>query len=256
MNIPIEKNQRGNKPRSMRYSENTNIAPTAPKGGESGSGVSFRLRRRSTALGLLNRGLASWYPGSSDDVVWKDEDEQLEFDQKMEVLLKNTHVFEKFKDRVAASEAFSNPMAARMVLEEFLQKDLLLVGKQGLIHRHSALIKHLVLTQRAPGGDTSSASSVSSSSSSSSSSKFLLRKPSMEKNSRHSTAETTKSDSFTAAESSESTFFDDCSNSPTWSPFSDKKTVTFSGMPVLSSTLHVPMLKDEMGGQVFDSFVN
>mmetsp|Transcript_7892 Transcript_7892/g.15053 ORF Transcript_7892/g.15053 Transcript_7892/m.15053 type:complete len:259 (-) Transcript_7892:137-913(-) len=241
----------------MRYLDDTNLSVSAPTAGESsllGGGVSFRLRRRSTALGLLNRGLANWYPGSSEDVVLKDEDEQLEFDRQMEVLMKNPHVFAIFKDRVAASESYSNPMAARMVLEEFLQKDLLFVGKQGVIHRHSNLIKHLALTQRSHGGNTSSGSSVSSSPSSR---KLPFRKPTTEKDLRESVvAETTKCDSFTVMESSDSSFSEDFHNSPKWSPGSGKNTVTFSGMPLVSPTLQVPMFDNETDEQVFESFVN
>ena len=255
MNRSIEKRQQGSTAEHMRYLEDTNIAPSAPTGGESslGSGVSFRVRRRTTALGLLNRGLANWYPGTSDDLLGKDEDEQVDFNRKMDVLMKNSHVFEKFKDRVAASESFSNPMAARMVLEEFMQKDLLFVGKQGVIYRHSELIKHLVLTQRSPGGN---APFVSSASSSSSPNKMPFQKSSEETNLRQSVAETTQCDSLTATESSDSSFSEDFSNSPPWSPASGEKTLTFSGMPIVSPTLQVPMLQEDMDEQVFETFVN
>lgn len=252
----IEKKQRqGSTVEQMRYLDDANIAPTAPSGEEAsyGSGVSFHLRRRSTALGLLNRGLANWYPGGSEALVLKDEDQQLDFDRQMEVLMTNSHVFAVFKDRVAASESFSNPMAARMVLEDFLQKDLLFVGKQGVIHRHSELIKHLALTQRSHVGNASSDSSVSPFPSTN---KLPIRKPSKEKHMRESTVETTKSDSFTSTEASESSFSEDSNTSPAWSPKAGKKTVMFTGMPSVSPTLEVPMLDNEMDGQFFESFAN
>ena len=226
-------------------------------------GSSFRLRQRPTALDLLiNRGLSNWYPGSADyELVWKDEDEQIAFEQKMHVLLKNSHVFQQFKDRVAESESFANPMAARLVLEEFLEQELLFVGKRGVIHRHSELIKHLALTQRSPVASSSTTHG-----------KMSLRKPAVEKNihqsslteSSSSIADIVKSDSVTAEELSDSSSSEEFTNSPFWSsPLSGKAktTVTFSGMTKVPDSLSVPELegkvKDNVETVIFEgSFVN
>lgn len=233
--IPIEKNSKVSCANSMRFLEDSNIAPSAPKGGDgSGNGVSFRLRRRSTALGILNRGLANLYNGTSESMLWKDEDEQTDYELKMAVLLKNPHVFDQFKKRVAASEAFANPMAARLVLEDFLQKELMFVGKQGVIHRHSKLIKHLVLTQRSPVGSNTAAPFSWSTSS--------VQGSILDEKTRQSSARIIKCDSSTADESSGSSFSGDLSNSPTWSPDSGIRMATFSCMKDVSGALQVPNL--------------
>ena len=226
--------------KDMRRLEESNIAAAAPAGiGDcANKGISFRFRQRPTALELLNRGLSNWYPGTAEQLVWKAEEEQIEFERKMHVLVTNSNVFQRFKDRVAASESFGNPMAARLILEEFLEQELLFVGKRGVIHRHSELIKHLALTQRSPASNSSN-------------NKMPLRNPTADKNSLHhetlhsSAASIAKSDSLATADSSDSSISEDYSNSPAWSPqLSGKKTVTFSSITNLSEKLHVPVLDE------------
>lgn len=263
----------------MRRLQESNIAPSAPSGvGDPASadlvqrqlhgGSSFRLRPRPTALDLLiNRGLSNWYPESTDcELLWKDEEKQIAFEQKMHVLLTNSHVFQQFKDRVAASESFANPMAARLVLEEFLEQELLFVGKRGVIHRHSELIKHLALSQRSLGVATCATTTTTNG-------KMCLRKPALEKNihqtssctdSSSSDVDFVKSDSVTAEESSDSSVSEEFANSPFWSsPLSGKTktTVAFSGMKKVTESLGVPELegkdKDNEETILFEaSFVN
>lgn len=221
-----KKKRRESTLRAMCGYHDSNIAPSALDSGD-GPNVSFRLRRRSTALGLLNRGIATLYQANSDEfVLWKEEEEQALYEQKLDVLKKNSHIFQKFKDRVQASEAVANPIAARLVLEDFLHRDLVFVGKQGVIQRHSNLIKHLVLTQR---------------SSQTSANKIPLRKPSTK--STQSTVSITKQDSGTVSESSSSSLSDDLCGSPSWSPENGKKMVTFSGMANVAECLQVPELE-------------
>lgn len=236
MNIHIEKRRQEVPQQTMRRLEESNIAPSGV-GDSANNGVSFRLRQRPTALDLLNRGLSTWYPGASEQLVWKDEEEQDQFEKKLFVLLKNSHVFQQFKDRVSASESFGNPMSARLVLEEFLEQELLFVGKRGVIHRHSELIKHLALTQRVLGGTGSAASTTG---------KMPLRNPCVDKTLRKSAqpsiADKEKSESVTEDESSDSSFSEEFGNSPSWPPMVGTKPVTFSRMKNLSDSLHVPML--------------
>ena len=244
-NLHIENRHKHVSRKTMRRFQESNIAPTAQPGvgnsSSTGNGVSFRLRQRPTAMDLLNRGLSNLYPGATDQLEWKDEDELIEFEQKMHVLLKNSHVFQQFKDRVGSSESFANPMAARLVLEEFLEQELLFVGKRGVIHRHSELIKHLALTQRSAVDDSSKTSSLSSSQNI----KIFPGNPVEGKSVRSSsTTDTEKSDSVTADESSDSSFVEELSSSPSWSPASGRKSVSFSGMKNLSGSLHMPQLEE------------
>lgn len=233
MNLHTYTKLQGSLANDMTSPVNENIAPTASEEAAEGkSRVSFRLRRSSTALGLLNRGIANWYPPSLEgSSSWKDEEEQIETARKMETLLKNSHVFQKFKERVAESEVFCNPMATRLVLEEFLQQELLFVGKQGMIHRHSKLIKHLSLTQRI--------NSVSTIRASESSRTLLVEKPQLE----HRDVAKCDSDSSSTEDLSQSSWSEEPRESPVSSPqLTEKPYATVRGL----SAPDMPELVDKV----------
>jgi hypothetical protein len=233
-----------NKRETMSTWLDTNLAPLGSVGsGAVGTSDVFGFRRRSSALTLINRGLANWYPVSTTEPTQKQGHSDYLFATKMKVLTKNPHIFRLFQERVAESEHFANNMCARLVLEEFM-KDLFFVGKVHLIQQQSKRFQY----------STRSRSLVSTSFPSSS--RLPLRTPSVVKPTRQLSMMLNSTKSLTASESSSQSSIEPSysSESPSVSP-DPKKTVTFIGMGGVSAP-HIPVFRDDEEAACEASFMN